>query len=47
MTESFKTLYPAMCVPSRPYKDVGVALNLNRLIVSAPLCIMDGIVAIL
>jgi len=37
-TEGFKPLYPAMCVSPRIYKDVGMALNLIRLIVSAPPC---------
>jgi hypothetical protein len=43
MTEGFKPLYPAqiicypaMCVLLAIYTDVGMALNLNRLIGSAP-----------
>jgi hypothetical protein len=35
MTEGFKPLYRAT------YKDVGMALNLNRLIVSAPPCTLQ------
>jgi hypothetical protein len=37
ITEGFKPLYPAM-FHRATYKDVGMALNLNRLIVFAPLC---------
>jgi len=44
MAEGFKPLYPAMCVHRATYKDVGMALNLNRLIVSAPPCILKPIV---
>jgi hypothetical protein len=41
MTKGFKSLYPAMLIHCAIYKDAGLALNLNRLIISAPPCISN------